>query len=203
MENYIEISLKELLEEVGEETTREILSQFYCPNPDVEIFLKKKAIEPAKQKIAPTHLIFIKKNEVDMKLIGYYTLVNKTLKIEKFSLLSRKMKDRIKKFGEYISEIDSCVINAPLIAQLGKNFNETLNLEITGDQLLELACRRIKRVQNDIGGKVTYLECENKEILKKFYERNGFIKFATRKVDEDEEEIQGEELVQYLKYLEG
>lgn len=200
MEEYIEISLKEVSEQMGENQTREILSQFYCPNPDVESFLKDKAIVPAKQNTAPTHLVFIKRNE-SMKLIGYYTLVSKILKIENFSQLPRKMKDKIKKFGEYIEESNSCVVIAPLIAQLGKNFNENLNCEITGDQLLELACRRIKRAQNDIGGKVTYLECEDKLVLKNFYEGNGFIKFSTRKVEDDEKDLEGQELIQYLKYL--
>ena len=44
------VNLKILIEEIGEEPVKELLSNFSCPlNKDVEIFLKQKAIEVSKQ----------------------------------------------------------------------------------------------------------------------------------------------------------
>ncbi len=56
MTGYQLILLKDIIEELGEEKTKEILSQFSCPlNLDVETFLHNKAIEFAKQSISATH----------------------------------------------------------------------------------------------------------------------------------------------------
>ena len=53
------ISLNELLAQLGEERTREILSSFSCPiNKDVEDFLKHKAIIFDNQSISRTKLVF-------------------------------------------------------------------------------------------------------------------------------------------------
>ena len=45
MDGYGLVLLSEMVEEIGEEKTREVLSNFSCPlNKDVEDFLKNKAI---------------------------------------------------------------------------------------------------------------------------------------------------------------
>lgn len=57
MAGYNLVNLNILLEELGEDQTAEILSAFSCPlNPDVEYFLRRKAIEFAKQGFSQTHL---------------------------------------------------------------------------------------------------------------------------------------------------
>lgn len=73
---------------------------------------------------------------------------------------------------------------------------------ITGDELLKLACDKIKSIQDEIGGKVTYLECEDKPKLIEFYESNGFVNFGKRELDKDEkDDLSGQYLIQMLKYL--
>ena len=53
------VNLKLLVEEIGEEETKTLLSNFSCPlNEDVEEFLRIKAIEFSKQGLAQTHLVF-------------------------------------------------------------------------------------------------------------------------------------------------
>lgn len=43
---FVQFNLGEMLEKLGEDKTKEILSSFSCPlNADVEKFLKHKAIE--------------------------------------------------------------------------------------------------------------------------------------------------------------
>lgn len=55
---YNLVNLEELVSQVGEERSKEILSDFCCPmNGDVEYFLRHKAIEFSKQRLAQTQLI--------------------------------------------------------------------------------------------------------------------------------------------------
>ena len=74
MSKYSVILLKELIETKGEETAQSILSTFLCPkNPDIEFFLKNKAIGFELQRISSTHLVF-NKNASKPILLGYFTL---------------------------------------------------------------------------------------------------------------------------------
>lgn len=195
------VALKEMIEQLGENKTKEILSDFCCPkNLDVEKFIRHKSIEFAKQNIAPTHLVF-SSYKGEIRLIGYFTLTIKSFFVLK-SKLSKNMAKRISKFGTYDENIKGYNISAPLIAQLGKNFTDDLNELITGDELLKLACDKIKSIQSEIGGKVTYLECEDKPKLIEFYESNGFVNFGKRELDKDEkDDLSGQYLIQMLKYL--
>ena len=85
-----------------------------------------------------------------------------------------------------------------------ENINEFFlgnNYLISGKELLDLALDKINFVQNEIGGKFTYLECQDNSKLIKFYEDNGFTKFGKRQLDRDETDIDGEHLIQMFKYL--
>lgn len=58
MIGYNIANLEHIIDELGEDRTKEILSSFSCAlNPDVEKFLKEKAIEFSKQSISATHLV--------------------------------------------------------------------------------------------------------------------------------------------------
>lgn len=195
------ISLNGLLEQLGEERTKEILSSFSCPlNFDVENFLKNKAIVFDKQSISRTKLIFTSyKNS--LVLIGYFTLTYKDFIIPDKALNSN-LKRRLNKFGSYDKILKVHTISAPLIAQLGKNFTNGYNKLITGDELLKIACDCVKEVQLNIGGKLVYIECEDKVRLIEFYERNGFILFSKRQLDKNDKQIMKEDyLLQLLRYL--
>lgn len=59
MINYIQINILDMLEYIGEDSCKNILSSFKCPiNFDVEDFLYNKAIQFAKQHIAISYLVF-------------------------------------------------------------------------------------------------------------------------------------------------
>lgn len=201
MSGYILVNLREMLKHIGEDRTKSILSNFMCPqNKDVDEFLKYKATEFSKQGIAITFLVFAsyKGNNV---LVGYFTLATKTIAIYKTSL-SKTLRKRIIKFAQYDSNFKRYVFPAPLIGQLSKNFFNGYDKLITGDELLKLACDKVKSIQGEIGGRVVYLECENNPKLINFYSANGFVQFGKRKLDRDEVGLmQGEYLVQMLKYL--
>lgn len=195
------ISLNELLEQLGEERTREILSSFSCPlNYDVENFLKHKAIVFDNQSISRSKLVFTSYKK-QLVLVGYFTLTYKDFIIPD-KVLTSNLRRRLNKFGSYDKQLKIHKISAPLIAQLGKNFTDGYNTLITGDELLQIACDCVKEVQLNIGGKLVYIECEDKTRLVEFYERNGFKVFSKRQLDKNDQQIMdGKYLLQLLRYL--
>lgn len=204
MSGYIGINLRDILLDntLGENVAKNLLSSFYCPlNPDVEHFLKHTAIEFAKQGISSTHLVMAS-YQGKYVLAGYFSLANKIFCIEKDSLPNRAWKKRMKKFGQFDQTIQRYTISAPLIGQLGKNYANSYDKLITGDELLKLALDKVREMQAIVGGKIVYLECEDKEPLLDFYSQNGFVNFGKRVLDKDETStLSGEYLVQMLRYM--
>ena len=197
---YKIVNLQVFVNEIGEEFVKSYLSDFSCPlNKDVENFLKYKAIEFSKQGLSQTHLVMAshKKQAV---LVGYFTLANKNISISNKGL-SATSKKRIAKFAMYYPQIKKYVLTAPLIAQLGKNYANNYNQLITGDELLAIACDKVKSIQLDLGGKYVYLECEDNPKLIDFYRENGFCEFDKRELDREETDVPGDVLIQMIKYL--
>ena len=197
---YYQVNLRDMIAELGEEETKNILSSYLCPkNADIEYFLKNKAIEFAKQGIAATHLVFTDLREVPV-LIGYFALSNKTIHISKRAL-NYNYRRRIKRFA---TPYDSgYMLSTLLIAQLGKNFTNEYNKLITGDELLKMALDKVKQIQKDMGGKFVFLECEDIDKLIEFYSSNGFYNVGKRFLNRGEKGIEtADYYVQMLKYLE-
>ena len=201
LSGYGLINLNDMLQEVGEDKLKIILSSYLCPyNQDIEYFLNEKAIEFSKQRIAATHLVFTSYKSEPV-LIGYFTLANKYIFIhQKVFSKSKTLKKRIAKFG--MRQETGYSLGTPLIAQLGKNYTNDYNTLITGDELLSMAIAKVKQIQDDIGGKFVYLECEDVEKLTDFYSSNGFINFGRRDLDPDEKgRMSGTYLIQMLRYI--
>ena len=202
MTGYKVANLDLLLKEIGEEKTRQILADYLCPlNQDVEDFLKRSAIPFSNQGLAKTHLVFASKNDV-CALAGYFTLATKVLLIKRSKKLGSKLNSRLRKFSRIIDETDTSQISAPLIAQLGKNFCDNNDRLISGDELLKIACDKVQNIHSEIGGKVVYLECEDKPKLCEFYERNGFREFDRRPLDKSDRDIfKSDYLIQMIRYF--
>lgn len=200
MAEFLRINLSKLLENVGEDKTKIILSSFSCPkNQDVEYFLHNKAIDFSKMGWAKTHLIFWKEgNEVE--LVGYFSIASKWFTVAK-AAVTKSVIRKLQSHGEYDEAIKKYVIAAPLIGQLGKNYTRGNDCLISGDELLKMAVEKVKEVQNEVGGKFAYLECEDVEYLKQFYISNGFVEFGQRLLDADETNLKGKYLIQFLKYI--
>ena len=202
MAGYSILSLKEIISEKGEDFCREILSTFSCPyNKDVENFLKNRsAIDFAKQGVSQTFLVYASYKKQNV-LCGYFTIANKYIIVNK-SAISKNLARRLRKFSMPGMPGDGIVIMAPLIAQLGKNYDNGYGKIIQGDELLKMALDKIQDAQKIIGGKVVYVECEEIDFLRNFYADNGFVEFGRRQLDKDEtREMSGTHLVQLLKYL--
>ena len=116
--------------------------------------------------------------------------------------LSNKLFSRVRQHGTYDVSTGEYIISAPLIAQLGKNFDKGNDTLISGSEILQMSIDRIRNIQREIGGKFFYLECEEKEKLIQFYEKNNFVPFGKRKLDKDETNLEGTYLTQLLQYRE-
>ena len=200
MIGYKVANLKIMIEELGEDTVKRILSTFSCPlNQDVEEFLTRKSIDFAKQGLSQTHLVFAS-YKGEPSLAGYFTLANKYITVAARNL-SGTLRKRISRFSIFDNKLRSSCLSAPLIAQLGKNYGISQGTLITGDELLKLACQKVSKIQLDLGGRFAYVECEDKPKLVEFYTSNGFCEFDHRRLDRDETGMDGDYLVQLLKYI--
>lgn len=200
MINYMQTNILDMLEYVGEDMCQNILSSFMCTlNADVEDFIRTKAIQFAKQRIAISYLVFAE-NEGEHLFVGYYTLANKFVCVNSSSL-SKTMQKRISRFSQYDPSSERYMVSMPLIAQLGKNFNSTLPFHIEGADLLEMALERVIEIEHLIGGKTVYIECNNQPKLFDFYSGFGFFPFNKRiRQSADLNDID-DVLVQMLKYF--
>lgn len=198
---YKIINLKDIYNVVGESRTKEVLKDFKCNlNNDVEYFLKEKAIEFSKQDISRTYIVMSQHKEKDV-IVGYFAIANKSTIIKKVILSNTKRRSLLK-YAKYDNEIKGYNIALPLIGQIGKNYNNGYDKLISGEILLKFACDKIKEIQNMIGGRHVFLECEDNEKLKEFYENNGFECFGKRNLEKDEmNQKNGAYLLQMLRDL--
>lgn len=204
MLGYTKINLIDMSEMMEYDKVMRIISDFSCPyNKDVDEFLHMKAMEFSKQRLATVYLVFASYKEKPV-LVGYFALAQKYFHIDvaRRGSIGSNLRKRIKKFATYDEQINKCIVSAPLIGQLGKNYQNGYDKLITGNELLKIACDTVKEAQRILGGKLIYLECEDVHSLIKFYEGNGFINFGRRKLDGDEKDkIKGQYLIQMMRYL--
>ncbi len=200
--HFVQINLSELIDILGEDDTKSILSTFVCPlNKDVENFIKYKAIEFSKRDFSKTYLVFWETDdEKEKALVGYYTIASKFIRVERSAVNSKEAR-KLRDHGVFDENTNEYIVSAPLIAQLGKNYSEGNECLISGSDLLQLAIERVKRVQHEIGGKFVYLECEDEAKLLAFYTKNRFKVFGKRKLDRDETDIKGHYLIQLFAML--
>lgn len=202
MSEYIQLKLSEMIEQLGEEETKSILSQFICPsNKDVEDFLKYKAIEFSKQGLAKTMLVYwLSDDRTEKYLVGYFAIAPKYIRVSKDSV-SNSLSKKLNKHGSYNVDTREYIVVAPLIGQLGKNYESGNDCLVYGSDLLQMAIEKVKEVQKEIGGRFVFLECEDKPKLIGFYQENGFTACGKRRKDRDEVGVDGEYLIQLIKYL--
>jgi len=192
--SYKVVSLQQLMEDIGEEGAQTLLSLFSCPrNPDIEVFLHKKAITSNKQRFSMTHLVCADDGG-EFEIVAYFSLANKILN-GVTEMFPAKIWRRVKRFA--IPAEDMYQLPSVLIAQLGKNFADGLDRRISGECLLQLALGEIQRAQMIVGGKTTFLECEDTPKLRAFYEANGFAYIGRRDTEEHEKP-----LLQYIRWVE-
>lgn len=195
--HFVEMNLSDVLEQLGEDETKSILSSFSCPlNKDIEDFIKYKAIEFSKRTTAKTHLVFWQTEDGEnIEFVGYYTITSKVITVDRAALSNTEAK-KLRSQGIFDENRQEYTVSAPLIAQLGKNYADGNDTLISGTDLLQLAVDKIRKIQREIGGRFMYLECEDNEKLLKFYKGCNFKIFGKRMLDRDETGIKGDYLIQ-------
>ena len=196
-------NIKTMIEKGDEEVVKEVISSFSCAktnedgttevlNSDIENFLLNNAIQFAKMKTAITYLVF---DETDAALLGFFTIAHKPLNIPADGI-SRKIKDKVKRFSAVNEESNSYDVSAFLLAQFSKNYAVDNGTRITGSQLMAAVRQKMLAVQNLAGGTIEYLDCEPNAQLIKFYESEGFTLFGERISEKD-----GKRYLQYLTFV--
>ena len=167
---YFLESINALLER-NSEILGVLVNDFRSPNSDIESFIKRNAVQSAMMKNSVTYLVLAEKDGC-IDFVGYFTLSIKVLRI-KSDDLSNTEKKRLRIFS-YFDESNGC-FNCPaiLLAQFGRNFSEK-SLSISGDDLMALALDKVYEAQGIIGGRILFLECEQREKLIDFYKSQGF-----------------------------
>ena len=93
MSKYKTVNLLDLLDVVGEETAKQILSDFSCPkNSEIETFIRRNALDFAKRKMSITYLVFDEESSVS----AMFALTHKAIEIsnEGLSSTARRKKQR-------------------------------------------------------------------------------------------------------------
>lgn len=115
------------MEEVGLQATEKVIADFSTRrvsentslNPDIEIFLKKNAIQFAREKKSVTNLVC---DEGDGSLLGYFTIAHKAMKYQNYGLSNTTIR-KIERYARLQKEIGAYIVSVFLIAQFGKNYS--------------------------------------------------------------------------------
>lgn len=154
-----------MLEAFSDEQRQKLLSNFSCPkNPDVETFLKYKAIRFEESDNSRTYLIL---DDHNGNILAYLSLSFKEVSLEHSAISKNQVRrlDGINKTSEQV--------RVYLIGQIGKDFAIRPN-EITLKLILDEIYAIINEVKALIGGRAVILECDKNEKLLNLYKKNGF-----------------------------
>lgn len=182
MNHYEEVNILDMLNAIGEDAVKNILSDFSCPkNFEIESFVKQNALEFAKRKMSITYLVI----DEEGQLAAIFALTHKAVQLTNEGL-SGSMRKKIERHAKLDEQSNTYMLSAFLIAQFGKNAQYTE--KITGNELMDMTMNILVAVQREIGGGVVYLECEERPQLLTFYEneQNRFRVFGERYSDKDQ-----------------
>ena len=185
------VNILDLIDLMGEEKLRKVLSEFSCPkNLEIENFVRNNAVDFAKKKISITHIAM----DENSKPVAFFTLTHKAVKIQD-DVLSSTQRRKLRRYAQLDEATNSYMTSAFLVAQLGKNYVTGENMDFNGNDIMDDAMDILTAVQHDVGGGVAYLECEDKPQLLKFYQNdnNGFRVFGER--------YSGQERIKYIQLL--
>ena len=148
------VNILDGIEELGEEVLKADLSYFVSEkNPEIEEFIREKAIEFAKRKLSITYLI---SDAIDRVILGYFTLTHKSV-ILSGEGLSKTFQKKLAAFSRLDKDTGNYVVSAFLGTQLGKNYAVEQNRRMSEKQMMKLLNNVLWDVQRRIGGGVLYL----------------------------------------------
>ena len=156
----------------GEQYFTLVADSFRSINPDVEFFIKTKAVQSSRLKTSVTYLISKDISETEIDFVGYFTLASKILRVPEQGL-SKSEKKLLRLYSHFDETNNTYNCPAVLIAQFGRNFNESSE-SIKGQTMMDIVIAQIEIIQSLVGGKTVFLECENNIKLISFYESQNF-----------------------------
>ena len=177
MSTFDTANILDLIDLVGEEEADKILSDFSCEkNREIELFVKKNAVDFSKRKMSITYLVF----DEQMQLAAIFALTHKAIQIGNEGI-SKTARKKIQRYSQLDESTGAYFVSAFLIAQFGKNSNYK-GENITGNFLMSITEDVLEDAQRIVGGGIVYLECEENEKLLNFYqnEDNGYRIFDDR-----------------------
>lgn len=147
METYAK-NILEMLEIEDEERIKSFLQTFSSPiNPKIEKFVRDKAIDFARRKIAITYIV---SDLDDGQILGFVALTHKAVLIPS-SNLSKTSRKRLERFAQLDEASGEYMASAFLIAQFGKNYGIDNGTRITGSQLMDITNDILLSIQHQIG----------------------------------------------------
>ena len=156
------LSLSDLIAEMGEDVTEDILSSFHVGrNRDVEDFIHESAIPFEKSNNARSFLFL----DDSSRPLGFVSLALTTLMIPEN--VSASMKKNLKGFGRLRSDGVPCY----LIGQLAR-FDHISKEDMSGDEMFTIIADVVKEAQSLVGGRVVSVDCVDG--LVSYYEKRGF-----------------------------
>ncbi len=103
MSNFEVINILDMIESVGEDATKLILSEFSCSrNKEIERFVRQNAVEFAKKKMSVTYLVY----DENVSLAAIFTLAHKALEISDAGL-SETVRKKLRRFSNLDKSKDS------------------------------------------------------------------------------------------------
>ena len=195
------INILDMVESIGEDSTKLLLDDFSTKksdtdeplNADIEVFLKRDAIQFAKEKKSVTYLVHDKD---DGSLLGYFTIAHKPIEVMPVGL-SNTVKKKVERYAQLHKELNAYIISAFLIAQFGKNYRVDDGERISGNDLMKLVDDELDDLQHRIGGGMKYLDCEADAKLIKFYQNEQTFKLFGERISEKD----GKRYLQYMKFF--
>lgn len=187
------VNILDLIDLGGSEVIEHKLATFSSPkNPEIENFIRNKAISFATGKLSITYLV----NDEDTgNILGYFTLTHKSIIIsgEHLSSTSRK---KLARYSRMDSSTGNYMASSFLLAQFGKNYALDKTERIDGAVLMQMATDVLVNIQRQIGGGIVYLDCEDKPELTTFYRRQNFKEFDDRFSSEDNQKY-----IQFMRFF--
>lgn len=186
-------NILDLIDLGGSDVIEHKLATFSSPkNPEIEDFIRNKAINFATGKLSITYLV----NDDDTgNILGYFTLTHKSIIIngDNLSATSRK---KLARYSRMDASTGNYMASSFLLAQFGKNYALDEADRIDGADLMKLATDVLVNIQRQIGGGIVYLDCEDKPQLTSFYKRQNFKEFDERFSPEDNQKY-----VQFMRFF--
>jgi len=119
MAEFVQIKLDDMLNQLGENEVKSILSCFMCDdNFDVQDFIRNKAIEFSRQGLAKTTLVYWKSDDGEEKyLIGYYAIAPKFIRVSR-DAVSKTMAKKLNNHGSYDVNTREYIVQARIIRKV-------------------------------------------------------------------------------------